>query len=186
MKTLFFVPLLVGLVGCVSKPYDYDSEVNFCALETFAWADHRIAEDAIIDSELVSKRVFRAGETTLVSAGFRTVSVGDSPDFILSYRLAQTHEREPRMTGVISTGYGGHRHRRHHGHTGVTWVHVFDETDAWSLIVDAHDAQGNLLWRGWRRIDPSGATVPERSVQRAIAAIFEGFPPYPCGSDIGE
>jgi hypothetical protein len=176
--------LLLALAGCVSKPYDYDSEINFCALETFAWAEHSIGEDAVIDSELVAKRVQRVAESTLVTAGFRTISVGETADFVLSYRLAETHEREPRMTGVLSTGYGGGRHHRHHT-TGVTWVHVFDETDAWSLIIDAHDASGNLLWRGWRRIDPQGATVSERNVQRAVTAILEGFPPYPCSSNAG-
>jgi hypothetical protein len=171
--------LLISLCGCATKPYDFDAEVDFCALETFAWeAEHRISEETVIDSELVTKRVHRSGEATLVTAGFRTISVGESPDFVLSYRLARTGEREPRMTGVLSTGYGGGG-RRHRHNTGVTWVHVFDENDAWSLIVDIHK-EGSLIWRGWRRVDPNGATLSERSVQRAVTAILEGFPPQPC------
>ncbi|MFT5129046.1 MAG: hypothetical protein ACI8W8_002666 [Rhodothermales bacterium] len=181
---LLILPLLLGLCGCVSKPYDFDAEVDFCALETFAWeAEHTIGEDSVIDSELVEKRVQRAVETTLASAGYRTASVGETPDFVVSYRLAVTGEREPRMTGVISTGYSSGRRHRSHG-TGITWVHVFDEHDAWSLLLDLHGKDG-LIWRGWHRIDPNGASVSERDVQRAVTAILESFPPQPCLSTGG-
>jgi hypothetical protein len=177
----FLLPLLlIGLCGCVSKPYDFDAEVDFCALETFAFeADHVIAEDSVIDSELVTKRVQRAAETSLAAAGYRTSSIGETPDFVISYRLARTGEREPRMTGVISTGFGGGRRHHHHG-TGVTWVHSFDQSDAWSLLVDIHGQEKSLIWRGWQRVDPNGATLSERSVQRAVAAILDSFPPQPC------
>lgn len=157
------VVLCVCACSAVTVSYDYDTGVDFSALETYAWQD---VKRTIEMNDLVVRRVQQAVNRELQARGLRLVE--EQPDFLITMHV---HTRQR----VEVTDWGGPY--RWWGYGGVD----AREYDEGILIIDFLDARDDrLVWRGTAtgivepRLEPVERTA---EINSAVARLLEKFPP---------
>lgn len=179
------VVLLLGalLTSCASirTGSHQDESVSFSQYRTFAW----IADNPLIlgageqppISPLSQKKITQAIEDELSNKGFTYLADPDQADFVLSYTLG-TRERIDATSypSAYSGDWGWHLHGRYYYQTEV--VHrSYTEGTLGLDIFDGNTKQP--IWHGWasKTISTSDRENPSESIQKAVAAIIERFPP---------
>ena len=165
------------LVGVACAPFnvkvDYDPDVDFGALRSYAWlARPELADpNPFADNPLLRKRVREAVEGSLSSLGFVAASPGEA-DFQMTFHVTL----EDRTVGQgWPGGFYGYS-RAPYGYSGSSYLtRSFQQG---TLILDAVSRDGSqLLWRGW----VSGAVPTSDSdrdrVPLAVREILARFPP---------
>jgi hypothetical protein len=157
------------LVGCatISTNFDYDTDFDFTALQSYEW---KIWQPDPDEDPLSRRRVERALVEGLNAEGYRHDP--DDPDFYVAIHLGS----EERID-VVNWGYGYGRGAGRYGPRDVS-VYTYQEG---TLIIDMVDARSDeLVWRGTaRRVFTSAPTAEEKTriVNQAVQKLLAGFPP---------
>jgi len=159
------LPLLAACSG-ITTSQDYDPEVDFSRLHTYAWISAESPEG--VDS-LTRNRIREAVDAELAAKGFTAADA--QPDFQVAAHVT-TRER------VQVTDWGpSYSHRGWYYDAHRLDVSAFDEG---TFVLDLIDpARQELLWRGTaravvRELDPEEKTA---FVREFVARTLAPFPP---------
>ena len=193
MRTIpwIFIGLAVSLAQLVTTAalaqdsYDYQRNVNFAGIRTFAFKatppmDPVASKTTTYDSPLVRERTNAAIAAQLESRGMRHVT--ENPDvYIVSRR---SFEVETSYYGPYGYGWGPY-------YAGVGYGPYYGGWGGWggwdtyswlegTLTVDMEDAKsGELLWRGveTKRVHQTSKPAKrDKRVIKEVAEVFEHFP----------
>jgi len=166
--------LLLVAVGCdLETSVDYDHDVDFSSIKTYAWAGEQHPEV----NDLVHKRIINAVDGQLRNKGLTQVE--SEPDVYITYHGGPS---EKVVVDTTHHGYGygaGWRWRRYGGMgTSTSTVRTYKQG---TLIVDIYKAaEKELIWRGTATgtvgDDPK---EKEKKINKGVAKIFEKYPPPP-------
>ena len=168
---LWMVPLLV-LVGCdLETSVDYDRDVDFSVLKTYALAGRQHPEV----SDIVHKRILESISGQLELKGLQKVD--SDPDVYVTYHgddneqtvIDTTHYGYGYGTGWYWGGYGGVS-------SSTSRVRTYREG---TLVIDIYRAkEKELIWRGI--VTGTISDNPkknEKNINKGVAKVFKKFPP---------
>jgi hypothetical protein len=171
MRSIMAAAAFATLVGCstLRTTVDYDRSANFSNYHTFAVKDVRPAKD-----ELMARRIRTTLEAALSAKGLREDEA--NPDLLVVPHVRFNHETQ---ITTYDTGWGyGWRWRRGGFGTSVSTV---EKIPVGTLIVDLVDARAReMVWRGTATDTLKPKSTPqekEKSLAKAVAEMFRGFPP---------
>jgi hypothetical protein len=169
----------VVLASCASirAGSDYDSAADFSKFRTYAW----VAESPLIRAEsgrvevsaLNVRRIREAIERELAAKRFELVPAPDAADFGVSFTVGA---RDMITVDDYPPYYRGDWHW---GYPYYSSVDIAMYTEG-MLAIDVFDNETREpVWHGWARktILQSDIRNPEATIEAAVAAILEGFPP---------
>lgn len=189
--------LLALTAGCgpgINVKSDYNPEVDFTTLRTFAWLPLAAETgDPRADSPILAGRVRRATVAELKAKGFREVLPQNSPDFYVTYQAVIDHKLSVRSTpmyaGGMGMGYAGYGYR---GWGGRAWggpvgyagtQTSVKQYDKGTLILDVIDRErDDLIWRGsgqakLKKADKRSSKERDQAAAEAVREILKDFPP---------
>ena len=163
--------LAITLGGCSSFSVrtDYDDEVDFAALKSFAWVDPPDSAQAspFADNDLLRKRVRQAAARVLNGKGYREAEEADA-DFLVTFHVTI----QDRVYAHNNYGYA-YTHRG----WGGGWNYTTSLKEG-TLILDLMLAgERRLIWRGWRNNAVPTPDTEGPKIQVAVEKILERFPP---------
>ncbi|KEQ16723.1 DUF4136 domain-containing protein [Endozoicomonas numazuensis] len=184
LKQLLIVIIAVAVTGCSSQRLDWDYNNTPAATQsmkdwkTYAWlnkpGENNKVEGYHIDG-LMDMRIRAAITRDLQARGYREVTAGDHPDFLVNY-LTTTRTRRELDQITTSMGYGWGAWGM--GATTETRVRDYQEG---SLIIDVVNPKNHELeWRGRSTSRVVRSATPEdrtEKVNTAVKGILDGFPP---------
>ena len=144
---------------------DYDRDVDFSGIKTYAWMTGTEAENP-----LYHKRIVAAIDQHMAEKGMQLVE-GDADIYILYHASLSTE----RVVDIDDFGYWG---RGRWGGMGSTTVDVYD-IQIGTLIVDIlAGADRDLAWRGMGDDSfTSNAKKNEKKINKIVGKMFREFPP---------
>lgn len=173
-KLMVMLLASVVLAGCAPQIHtEYDEKADFSNYKTFTWAPPVIkkVENPILDSELLTERVYKAVKEELTRRGYTEVE--KDADFNITYHTAS---KEKLRSSPFSIGIG-------YGHYYGRWGHsvIFDGPDMRSeeegvLILDIM-TNNKLVWRGWDTSLVSQKNYSQKAINQAVEKILAKFPP---------
>jgi hypothetical protein len=181
-RALSLSVLVLLAAGCagINVKQDYNPEVDFDALRTFAWRSpaQEPTGNKLVDSPLLDARVRAAVERELLAKGHRKAAA--KPDYHLaySYSIESGVKRDPDTSVGVGVGSGS---RGSFGGIGVSLGFGGRDPGQERLMIDVIDpGTNNLLWRGFttRRLESS--SDPQENIARineTVGAILREFPP---------
>lgn len=182
----FFIFLLSGvfLSGCatIESGSHHDVTASFDNYKTFSWiADQPMitgsGEDAAV-SPLTQKKIVDAIEAELERKGFVYLANRESADFVLSYTVGTRDKIEPTSYPSVYRGAWGRRHLYGPDYYEADVV-LYTYTEG-TLGVDVFDGGSKEpVWHGWAKktISTSDRQDPTPSIEKAVVAVFNEFPP---------
>ena len=164
---------------------DYDDAVDFTRLQTFAWLDPPLREEAreegaqgadpFTHNTLIDKRVRDEVEAWLREHGYRAAARGESPDFQLRYELVSRDVT--RDSPVFVSGGFGHFGYGYGSGIGYGYSHSTTYQEG-TLILDVIDPDSErIAWRGWGTTQARDPHMEPERIHKTVAAILERFPP---------
>jgi hypothetical protein len=165
----------LAVVACASVRVqtDYDDEVDFAGLHTFAWigAPSGPQQGAPPPDPLLDRRIRDAVTEQLALRGYRRVE--SNPDFQVAYHLVVERRID---VDTIYRSYG------RVGWRGAGWHEtVVREYDQGTFLLDFLDpATGELMWRGTTEGRIRERRTPEERTERVnevVGAVVAEFPP---------
>lgn len=183
IRALFFIALSsLFAAGCggINVKQDYNPEVDFDALRTFAWrsAGQEPTGNKLVDSPLLDSRIRAAVERELLAKGYRKVTANPDYQVAYNYTIESGAERDPDASVGIGVGTGS---RGSFGGIGVSLGFGGRDPGRERLIIDVIDPKAdNLLWRGIARRKLESSSDPAENIARineTVAAILSEFPP---------
>jgi hypothetical protein len=173
IKLILFLIIIMALAGCagVRVSQDYDPDIDFSRLNTFAWeskAQPKVG-DIRVDNPLLDSRIRRAIDENLINMGYRKVTHGPH-EFAVGYTL-DTQTRFGSSPVGVGTGFGIGR-RGTFGGIGVGTPIGGRSYDEISLAIDFTDPQqGSLLWRGTGTRRTGTQATPEEFTNEVIGLV---------------
>jgi hypothetical protein len=180
---LALVSAVVLSLACASVRVttDYDAAVDFAQLQTFAWLDPPLREEARAEgaadadpfthNTLIDGRVRQEVETWLGAHGYRLAGAAESPDALLRYEVV-SREVTRDSPVFVSGGYGRYGYGSAVGYSHST---TYQEG---TLIIDVIDpATQRIAWRGWGASDSRSAHMSPERLHESVSAILARFPP---------
>ena len=172
--------LLLGSCNNIDVRADYDPEVNFSGLRSYAWieADLAAGADPRAGNQLIHGRITLAIEHELNSMGIALNA--EAPDFRVGFSSSVKSETEIYSEPFYFGGYGLCRSYGGFGLSyGASINQVVHETDL--LQIDfVNPTAKRLIWRGSARSRFVQGRTPEQStkhIQKTVAKILTQFPP---------
>ena len=164
---------LTALPAQAQKVYiDYDSSVDFSALQTFQWEDS--AQPNLADSDpLGHKYIIHAIVSQLESTGLEAVE--QDPDFYITYHADSSTEYSV-DTMSMSYGYGGSWRWGGYGYYGpAATTSTVRSYEKGTLIIDAWDPNSEeLIWRGTSTATMSDDPARSRKkIDKGLAKIVK-------------
>lgn len=180
LSLIVLLSLVAAGCGGINVKQDYNPEVDFDALRTFAWrsVDQEPTGNKLADSPLLDSRIRAAVEKELLAKGYRKVTANPDYQVTYSYSIESGAERDPDASVGIGVGTGS---RGSFGGIGLSLGFGGRDPGQERLIIDVVDpGADNLLWRGIARRKMAPSSDPAENVARineTVAAILSGFPP---------
>lgn len=166
------VSVLTAACAGLRVEHDYDTSINFQALNAYAWQPRKEMDGSLLDS-----RIRSAVDRELAAKGHRKVGA-DNADYFVSYRYTVAGEDEPNRVST-SVGVGGGS-RGTFGGVGINIGLGRDRQES-ILGIDVIDpGNGKLLWRGIARQRALTQSDPEETttkISETVDAILREFPP---------
>ncbi len=169
LNSLFVLFLLVSFfISCssVRVSSDYDTQIDFSSLKTFAF--YKTGVDKAPISDLDKKRIMRAIESELVAKG---MTKSATPDVLVNI-FTKSRER----VDVNDNSFGGYWYPRYYGPSQVS---VSTQTEG-TLFIDLLDTNGkSLLWQGIGTgvLQMRSMEKKEERIKEFVHEIMEQFPP---------
>jgi Domain of unknown function (DUF4136) len=170
---------------------DYDQQVDFAPLKSFAWLDPPLradesgqGQDPFTHNTLVDKRVRDDVEAWLVGHGYRAAARDEEPDFLLRYEIS-LRESVGGSPVTVSGGFGGGG-----GSgggfggfgTGIGYSPSTPRQEG-TLLIDVIDPETQQVqWRGWGTSSARDDQIAPERLQKMVTAILERFPPKRSGN----
>lgn len=177
------------LVGCASTfeaTYDHDPGNDFSGYRDFAWiSEHpmKIGETASAVSPLLEGKIMRALEVQLGAKGYTLVSDPGTADFVVSFTIGSREKIKVDSYPSMSMGYR-YGYPSHWGWGASYYCCAQDtrvrEYTKGMLAVDMFDVDEHRpVWHGvaTKSITDADRKNVDATVDAAVAAILEGFPP---------
>lgn len=191
INLLVAVAAIAVFGGCASHfeaTFDHDSSNDFTAYKTFAWvSEHPMQVGNVVRTPhpLLEQEIMVTIESGLGSKGYRLISDLDSADFALALTLGSRQEIKASSYPTMSVGYRGYGMPTHWGGWGGAYygmstgpsVRQYDEG---MLAMDVFDVEERRpVWHGVaaKSIKESDIKDLDGTIQAAVDAILEGFPP---------
>jgi hypothetical protein len=178
--TLF---LAAGISACstIRTGAHYDQTVDFSGYQSYSWisANPLILGDGERSqiSPLTQSYIIRAIAVEVESKGFVFAGSPDEADFIVSYTVGTREKIDSRSYPVSYQGYWGwHLYGRYYY---TNEVHHRSYTEG-TLSIDIFDGKSKQpIWHGWasKTITDADRKEPSPIINKAVAQIFEQFPP---------
>lgn len=184
---LFAILGAAMLLGACAAPgfkatHDYDRSVNFSSYQTFGWISEnpmRVGATTSVVSPLLQPRIMASLERALVAKGYRLAADPNAADFVLSFTVGA--RQELRVDSYPATGGGYYRRGgwggAYYGYGTETRVRQYTQG---TLAVDIFDVRElRPVWHGVaeKRISSKDKDDQMATIDAAVAAILEGFPP---------
>jgi hypothetical protein len=179
MKKLLLLAMSAGLLaGCssVTVKRDYDKDMDFTSLKTFAWqhTEQPQTGNPQIDNDLNDERIRNAVNATFSSKGLQLTAREDA-DMLVAYFV--DHQRKLNSSSV-SVGMGRGSYGRYGGVGYNTGVSEYDQANLTIDILDSKDEK--MIWRGVGSRAVYEGSNPQKSIEiinAAVAKILKKFPP---------
>jgi hypothetical protein len=180
---------LLGMLGCapsVSVNYDYDKNVDFKALNKFAWLAAPATasgslETVIRSNTILDSRIKAAVNDQMALKGYLLAPDSTQADLLLTYHVGTKDKVDVTNWGYGYGSYGGwYGYGGYGGYGGGGGVDVYQYTEG-TLILDIVDVNSrNLVWRGSAQgtLDPNASTEKrEQRIKDAVAKMMANYPP---------
>lgn len=174
-KIITIAPLLLLMLvatscSSVRVASDYDKNVNFSDLKTFAF--YKTGIDKAQISDLDKRRILRAIESELLAKGF---TKSENPDMLVSIF---TKSRE--KVNVYNNGYGPYGYgwgwSPYYWNTGYSSVSSSTEGTLYIDLIDANKKE--LVWQGMGTGYLSqNMDKKEERIKEFVSKIMEKYPP---------
>ena len=177
------------LVGCASTfeaTYDHDPSNDFSGYRDFAWiSEHpmKVGETASAVSPLLEGKIMRSLEVQLGAKGYTLVSDPGTADFVVSFTIGSREKIKVDSYPSMSMGYR-YGYPSHWGWGASYYCCAQDtrvrEYTKGMLAVDMFDVDEHRpVWHGvaTKSITDADRKNVDATVDAAVAAILEGFPP---------
>jgi len=178
MKTRFQIltlatALAISSCSSIKTSYDYDREVDFSNLKTYAFAD---AVNELPLNDINRDRLLKAVVTQMEAKGF---TQSTEPDVIIDLFLSAQQKQTATAT---TTGMGGGYGRRYGWGGGMSTTHVsYNDYTVGTLFINMIDGEKEqLIWQGRGEKTISEGASPEKrekNINNATAKIFSKYPP---------
>ena len=181
-----------GLAGCATgfkAEHDHDPSNDFTSYKTFAWvSEHpmKVGDVARTPDPLLEQEIMVTVESGLGEKGYRLISDLESADFALSLTLGSRDEIKANAYPTMAIGYSGYGYPSHWGGWGSPY-YGYATTGAnvrhynkGMLAMDVFDVEERRpVWHGvaTKSIRESDYNDIDGTIQAAVDAIIEGFPP---------
>ena len=182
--TVVFLTVIGSLlISCstVKVHNDYDPDVNFSAMKSFAWMEKPNPDEAptIAENTILTQRIERSVDAALTAKGLLKVPRADA-DFLISQHIGVQQKLQVDTT-QFGYGYGfgyGAWGGPIGGYPNQTTVSQYEEG---TLMIDFVNPENrNLIWRGTGQSRVRRASTPEdreKLVRSAVDQILAQFPP---------
>jgi hypothetical protein len=172
-----FCAVTMSSCATIRADSDYDGAADFSKFHRYAW----VAESPLIRAEsgrvdlsaLNVRRIREAIERELAAKSFELVATPESADFGVSFTVGA---RDMITVDDYPPYYRGDWHW---GHPYYSSVDIAMYTEG-MLAIDVFDNETREpVWHGWARktILQSDIRNPEATIEAAVTAILDGFPP---------
>jgi len=166
----------VWLAAACATPVDldYDPQVHFDALHTWAWATASPAPgaDPRASNDLLDARIRRAVDAVLTARGYRHIESGE-PDFRVAYHAAIESKLDVDDSRSVF-GYPGF-YRSYYGDV------IVRQYDVGTLMLDILSGRDpHLIWRASTHVDFQAPGTPEQRearIREAVSHMLQRFPP---------
>jgi len=187
------VVVAVALAGCATgfeASHDHDPSNDFTGYRTFTWvSEHPMKIGAVsrTPDPLLESEIMVTIESGLGSKGYRLISDLDSADFALSLTLGSREEIKANSYPTMAVGYSGYGYPNHWGGWGSPYYgySTGSSTRQYTkgmLAMDVFDVEERRpVWHGvaTKSIKERDLKDIDGTIQAAVDAILEGFPPQP-------
>jgi hypothetical protein len=177
----------LGLGGCASgfqATYDHDPAQDFSGYKTYAWiSEHPMIIGATdrIPSPLLESRIMQAIEDGLSARGYSKAPNSESADFALSFTVGSREEIQVSSYPATYSGYGYPRGWGWGGpYYGMPTETTVRQYQKGMLAIDVFDvAEHRPVFHAvaTKSITDSDRKKLDETVQAAVDAILQGFPP---------
>lgn len=168
---VLFLPLAAACAP-ISVTYDYDPQVDFSKMKTYAW--HMPPPGTPNVDSLTHQRIVRAIEDGMEARGFRKVEEGAAD--VIVHAMASVHERIRTTPVTIGVGYSWPA-----GYIGAREGVEVTSYEEGTLIVDVIKPDTkSLMWRGTAKAAVDRDRTPEERearIREAVGKILQAFPP---------
>ena len=188
LSTAALMMLLGACASTFEATYDHDRNHDFSNYRTYSWiAEHPmiIATDRVVNP-LLEQHIMRAIGSGLQAKGFRFVTDAKDADFVISFTVGSREKIRVDSYPTMSGGYYGTGRPGHWGwgagyyggyHSTETTVRQYTKG---MLAVDIFDVRERRpVWHAAaeKTIQEKDRKQIEVTVQAAVDAVMEGFPP---------
>ncbi len=181
VAAVFLLGVLLSGCATIKTGSHHDESQSFNNYRTFAW----IAENPLVlgvgeqppISPLSRHKIVEAIKDELGKKGFTYLANADNADFVISYSVGTREKIDARSYPSVYQGeWGWHIYGRYYYQTEIVHRSYTEGT----LGIDVFDgATKQPVWHGWatKTISPSDRENPSSSIRKAVAGIFQRFPP---------
>ena len=188
---LSIVSALALLGACASNfqaTYDHDRNHDFTSYRTFSWISESpmiIATDRVVNP-LLEQHIMEAIGSGLRAKGFQFVTKAEDADFVVSFTVGSREKIRVDSYPTMSGGYYGTGRPGHWGWgAGYYGGYYGTETTVRQytkgmLAVDIFDvSERRPVWHAAaeKTISEKDRDQVQATVQNAVNAVLEGFPP---------
>jgi hypothetical protein len=180
-----------ALAGCASHfeaEYDHDASNDFTGYKTFAWMSEHpmiVGNVARTPDPLLESEIMVTIESGLGEKGYRLISDLDSADFALSLSLGSREKISASAYPTMAVGYSGYGYPSRWGgwgspYYGMSTGSSVKQYTKGMLAMDVFDVEERRpVWHGvaTKTIQESDYKDIDGTIQAAVDAILEGFPP---------
>jgi hypothetical protein len=184
------LPLLLPLVfltacNSLSVHTDYDPQVDFSALEEWAWIKpvKTVLPDENAETQLASQRIKSAVEAELASKGFVQVQDEAQADFLVAAHAAVTRKYDSAYVNdnFGYGGYGGYDWNYGYGYGFGIGAPTVYEYEQGTLGIDIlTQASRKVMWNGTAKDvfhRKNSVEKREKVVRDTVAKLLSKFPP---------
>ncbi|WP_028584408.1 DUF4136 domain-containing protein [Desulfogranum mediterraneum] len=178
---LSFSLFLISGCSPVQVSYDYDQDVDFSTIRSYAWQEARSSDNGLEDNPLLKKRIIASVEAYLGTRGYTRAAPGTADIYLVLHAGVEEKTRVTNWGGgpPMDPWYSPWR-----GRGGSYYypdrVEVRTYTQATLIIDMLSPERRELIWRGVGkglvREYPDPKTM-QREVDIYVAEILSRFPP---------
>lgn len=190
-KLIAAIVITASLAGCASNfeaTFDHDSSNDFGNYKTFVWvSEHpmKVGNVKRTPHPLLEQEIMVTIESGLGEKGYRLISDLDSADFALALSLGSREEISANSYPTMTIGYSGYGYPTNWGgwgspYYGMSTAPMVRQYDKGMLAMDVFDVEERRpVWHGvaTKSINESDIQDIDGTIQAAVDAILEGFPP---------
>jgi hypothetical protein len=188
LTALFSLGLLGACASGFSATYDSDPSQDFSGYQTFAWISKNpmiVGQTNRMPNPLLEPRIMAAMESVLGAKGYRKVEDPETADFALSFTIGSREEIKVNSYpasyasyGVGGAwGWGGPYYGM--GMATETQVRQYQKGMLALDIFDVKERRPVFHAVAEKSITESDRKKLDQTVQAAVNAVLQGFPPQP-------